>query len=88
MEVYGAPVCSTFTEASALPLLRCHLVKYKPCIYSAVFYLLLKPPLFCFLWEPMRLKQEDRLQTPSYIQEMQEMEKKSSDQANAVQITV
>ncbi len=25
---------------------------------------------------------------PSYIQEMQEMEKKSSDQAHAVQITV
>lgn len=36
----------------------------------------------------MLLKQEDGLQKPSYIQDIQEMEKKSSDQANAVEITV
>lgn len=33
MEVYGAPVsnCPTFTEVLALPILRCHLKKDKPC---------------------------------------------------------
>lgn len=80
LSYFHGSISASFTDMSFIKRQTVYL-------FGKVFQLFLKTTLFCFLWEHMRLKQEDSSQKPSYIQEMQEMEKKSREQANAVYIT-